>query len=122
MTLRQVKVDFDETWQKISKTVDGVISLKKVPKHDWNERFTYPFYLYFIIVARSSRILTLNFGASLTVCKIEMQYSKIVNIYTVCNSMVISVNTSTQHICFKFNPYIGYVLHTTMQNTRHERF
>ena len=45
MALMQRRVNFDETWQKISTTVDAVISLKKVTSKDWSERFTYPFQL-----------------------------------------------------------------------------
>ncbi|XP_028409348.1 cullin-2-like [Dendronephthya gigantea] len=40
MALIQRRVNFDETWQKISDTVDAVICLKKVTTKDWNERFT----------------------------------------------------------------------------------
>jgi cullin 2 len=47
MALRPRTVNFDETWQKISSTVDAVICLKKVTKNDWNERFSYPFLLHF---------------------------------------------------------------------------
>jgi hypothetical protein len=46
MALIQRRVNFDETWQKISNTVEAVICLKKVTTKDWNERFTYPFWLY----------------------------------------------------------------------------
>lgn len=43
MALIQRRVNFNETWQKISSTMDAVICLKKVTMKDWNERFTYPF-------------------------------------------------------------------------------
>ncbi|XP_076327537.1 cullin-2-like isoform X2 [Tachypleus tridentatus] len=40
MSLKPRKVDFDVTWGELKNTVEGVITLGKVPRAVWNDRFT----------------------------------------------------------------------------------
>jgi cullin 2 len=39
MSLKPKHVDFDPTWAKIRHTVEKVIVLSHVGRHEWNERF-----------------------------------------------------------------------------------
>ena len=43
MSLRPRAVNFDETWAKIRETLESVVTLKKIPRAVWNDRFSYPF-------------------------------------------------------------------------------
>lgn len=40
MSLRPKNIDFDETWNMLKQTVDGVITLAHVPRTVWSDRFT----------------------------------------------------------------------------------
>lgn len=40
MSLRPKHVDFDETWGILRRTIEGVVTLSKVPRVEWNDRFT----------------------------------------------------------------------------------
>ncbi|XP_057293948.1 cullin-2-like [Hydractinia symbiolongicarpus] len=40
MSLRPVKVDFENTWQKIKGTLQAVLTWSKVSRPEWNERFS----------------------------------------------------------------------------------
>lgn len=42
MSLRPRTVNFDETWAKIRETLESVVTLKKIPRAVWNDRFSYP--------------------------------------------------------------------------------
>ena len=42
MSLRPRAVNFDETWAKIRETLESVVTLKKIPRAVWNDRFSYP--------------------------------------------------------------------------------
>ena len=43
MSLRPRAVNFDETLAKIRETLESVVTLKKIPRAVWNDRFSYPF-------------------------------------------------------------------------------
>ena len=43
MSLRPRVVNFDVTWAKILETLQSVVTLKKIPRAVWNDRFSYPF-------------------------------------------------------------------------------
>ncbi|KAJ7380067.1 Cullin-2 [Desmophyllum pertusum] len=40
MSLRPRIVNFDETWAKIRETLESVVTLKKIPRAVWNDRFS----------------------------------------------------------------------------------
>ncbi|XP_022795965.1 cullin-2-like [Stylophora pistillata] len=40
MSLRPRVVNFDETWAKIRETLESVVTLKKIPRSVWNDRFS----------------------------------------------------------------------------------
>ncbi|ODM94965.1 Cullin-2 [Orchesella cincta] len=40
MSLRPKQVNFDETWGTLRRTIEGVVTLSKVPRVEWNDRFT----------------------------------------------------------------------------------
>ena len=40
MSLKPKKVDFNLTWNTLKKTIEGVVTLSKVPRVEWNDRFT----------------------------------------------------------------------------------
>ncbi|KAH7965535.1 hypothetical protein HPB49_008687 [Dermacentor silvarum] len=43
MSLKPKRIDFECTWEQLRDTVAGVITLGKVPRPVWNDRFSYPF-------------------------------------------------------------------------------
>ncbi|KAK2719989.1 cullin-2-like [Artemia franciscana] len=40
MSLRPRKVDFNDTWSDLKKTIDNIIKLKPVPRSVWNDKFS----------------------------------------------------------------------------------
>ncbi|CAG7835527.1 unnamed protein product [Allacma fusca] len=40
MSLKPKKVDFTVTWNALKRTIEGVVTLSKVPRVEWNDRFT----------------------------------------------------------------------------------
>lgn len=63
MSLRPRAVNFDETWAKIRETLESVVTLKKIPRAVWNDRFSYP--LLFREVQHTTCTLTVDFWSVL---------------------------------------------------------
>lgn len=57
MSLRPRIVNFDETWAKIRETLESVVTLKKIPRSVWNDRFSYPFQCFEFEFLMTSRLL-----------------------------------------------------------------
>lgn len=45
-SLKPKKVDFEEKWQAILRTVESVINCRMVERDTWSVSFQYPFYFY----------------------------------------------------------------------------
>jgi hypothetical protein len=50
MSLKPRHVDFRETWGILRATIEGVITLTKVNRSEWNDRFRYKIGLFIIYV------------------------------------------------------------------------
>lgn len=65
-------MNFDETWAKIRETLESVVTLKKIPRAVWNDRFSYPFASRFEICDCSTFVTSCTPIVDCSVVKVDL--------------------------------------------------